>query len=140
MVAITVILAAVIGSFVLGIGGDLEQTPQVRLSATDAAKQVNGGVDGGDNLINITHDGGDTIDVENLEIVIRNESADGEAVSDVTFRGSPGSLEIGDRVSIREGPIGTSADLQVQNPSKLRLKLVHKPSDSVLLDVTVDVE
>ncbi|MDZ7850011.1 MAG: type IV pilin N-terminal domain-containing protein [Halodesulfurarchaeum sp.] len=32
MVAITVILAAVIGSFVLGIGGDVEATPTASLS------------------------------------------------------------------------------------------------------------
>src|SRR6056297_1436136 len=32
MVAITVILAAVIGSFVLGIGGEVQESPQVSLA------------------------------------------------------------------------------------------------------------
>ncbi|MEF8771593.1 type IV pilin N-terminal domain-containing protein, partial [Halodesulfurarchaeum sp.] len=36
MVAITVILAAVIGSFVLGIGGDIQQAPQASLTMQDA--------------------------------------------------------------------------------------------------------
>ena len=40
MVAITVILAAVIGSFVLGIGGDLSKTTQVRWYGSDAAADV----------------------------------------------------------------------------------------------------
>lgn len=46
MVAITVILAAVIGSFVLGIGGDVETAPQASLT-----------IETGD----LVHQGGDTI-------------------------------------------------------------------------------
>ena len=47
MVAITVILAAVIGSFVLGIGGDVSQAPQASI-----------GPDGNGNLV---HQGGDPL-------------------------------------------------------------------------------
>ena len=46
MVAITVILAAVIGSFVLGIGGDVEAAPQASLTIDDG---------------NLVHNGGDTL-------------------------------------------------------------------------------
>ena len=49
MVAITVILAAVIGSFVLGIGGDIEKAPQASISY-DA------------NNDNLVHQGGDTLE------------------------------------------------------------------------------
>lgn len=48
MVAITVILAAVIGSFVLGIGGDIEQTPQASISFDSTNSDI-------------VHNGGDTL-------------------------------------------------------------------------------
>ena len=47
MVAITVILAAVIGSFVLGIGSDVSEPPQASLTIEDGA---------------LVHQGGDTLD------------------------------------------------------------------------------
>jgi flagellin-like protein len=52
MVAITVILAAVIGAFVLGIGGSQEQTPQASFEFS------------GDTVI---HSGGDAIKDSNLQ-------------------------------------------------------------------------
>ena len=50
MVAITVILAAVIGSFVLGIGGDVEAAPQASVSFSSDEITHNGG----DSLTGIT--------------------------------------------------------------------------------------
>ena len=64
MVAITVILAAVIGSFVLGIGGDVEAAPQASLA-----------IEGGD----ITHNGGDTIE----EAYVVNASDNGSYVDTI---------------------------------------------------------
>jgi len=57
MVAITVILAAVIGAFVLGIGSSQASPPKASLAFNYA--------DSG-NLTDITHDGGDTINMERL--------------------------------------------------------------------------
>jgi len=60
MVAITVILAAVIGTFVLGLGDQVSTTaPQAQFSFDydDTAGEVD-----------VTHDGGDTIDGDNVEI------------------------------------------------------------------------
>ena len=53
MVAITVILAAVIGSFVLGIGGDVEAAPQASFSVEDGS---------------IIHQGGDSINITETNI------------------------------------------------------------------------
>ena len=50
MVAITVILAAVIGAFVLGIGGDTESTPQASIT-----------LDNTTDTVEIRHRGGDTL-------------------------------------------------------------------------------
>ncbi len=59
MVAITVILAAVIGTFVLGLGDQVQETaPNAQFSASMS----------GDNLT-FTHEGGDSIDAERLTFV-----------------------------------------------------------------------
>lgn len=55
MVAVVVILAAVIGAFVLGLGGEQGQAPQASFSY-DAASDT------------LTHSGGDTIDGADLYI------------------------------------------------------------------------
>jgi len=54
MVAITVILAAVIGTFVLGLGSNVQSTPQVSFSYDFNASVTE---------VDITHDGGDTLEV-----------------------------------------------------------------------------
>ena len=62
MVAITVILAAVIGSFVLGLGQDVDSAPQASFNF-DQEADGSGGVD-----VTVQHRGGDSIDASNLEI------------------------------------------------------------------------
>jgi flagellin-like protein len=54
MVAITVILAAVIGAFVLGIGGSQEAAPQASFEWSDAGSEV-------------LHSGGDELDGSQLQ-------------------------------------------------------------------------
>ncbi|MDT3434522.1 type IV pilin N-terminal domain-containing protein [Haloarcula sp. 1CSR25-25] len=63
MVAITVILAAVIATFVLGLGDQVSNTaPQASFSTDyDATVDTNG-------QVKITHDGGDSIKASNLYI------------------------------------------------------------------------
>jgi flagellin-like protein len=58
MVAITVILAAVIATFVLGLGEQVSQTaPQASIDFNYDSQEGN---------ISISHDGGDTIEAQNL--------------------------------------------------------------------------
>ena len=72
MVAITVILAAVIGTFVLGLGDQVSTTaPQAQFSFD---------YDQSGDTVTITHDGGDTIQSDQLTISNSNAS-----VSDQTF-------------------------------------------------------
>ncbi|WP_135304105.1 type IV pilin [Haloarcula amylovorans] len=69
MVAITVILAAVIASFVLGLGDQAQQTtPQASFSwdyendsSLASTGDFGGSGLGGEGLLTITHDGGDTL-------------------------------------------------------------------------------
>jgi flagellin-like protein len=66
MVAITVILAAVIGTFVLGLGDNIDSAPQ-------ASVDFEAGDIGGTNVTNVTHRGGDNIPVSDLEIRVDGE-------------------------------------------------------------------
>jgi len=65
MVAITVILAAVIGAFVLGLGGETQETPQASLS-----------YDGNTSEGIIEHRGGDSLEGDDL--VLRGSAAEGD--------------------------------------------------------------
>jgi len=61
MVAITVILAAVIGTFVLGLGDQVQNTtPQASFGFDTADSKTN---------VTITHETGDTIEASDLSIV-----------------------------------------------------------------------
>ncbi|MCT9097553.1 type IV pilin N-terminal domain-containing protein [Haloarchaeobius sp. HME9146] len=68
MVAITVILAAVIGAFVLNIGGSQEKVPQASFSYANNSGNIT-----------ITHDGGDDIELSQLEVT--NGSATNSSLS-----------------------------------------------------------
>jgi FlaG/FlaF family flagellin (archaellin) len=59
MVAITVILAAVIGTFVLGLGDSVESAPQA---------SFNFDYDDSSNTVTLTHRGGDTINTNATEL------------------------------------------------------------------------
>lgn len=72
MVAITVILAAVIGAFVLGLGDDLgNNAPNTQVSAETSGNDVV-----------FTHAAGDTISADNLYLVV--DGKEGEAVTEIS--------------------------------------------------------
>ena len=80
MVAITVILAAVIGTFVLGLGDQVESAPQASFNF-DVDDDFNNGdvefnedTDGGDvdGVVEITHRGGDNIDLNTVDFRVSN--------------------------------------------------------------------
>ena len=74
MVAITVILAAVIGSFVVGLGSEASATPQASFEFDYSSGDVT-----------VTHDGGDTIKNASLDVVVAGTSKGTPAASgDVT--------------------------------------------------------
>ena len=74
MVAITVILAAVIGTFVLGLGDQVGETaPQASFNFEF------GSTPAGQAMVDITHDGGDSIDATSASL---NTTVDGTEVVD----------------------------------------------------------
>ena len=118
MVAITVILAAVIGSFVLGIGGDINETPQTQLGVSAA--------ENGTSLdVTLSHDGGDSLVGDDLRLIVEN--------STYYENSSLPDFEVGDRETITE-------DVGSEFPDTVNVRLIHTPSDSILIDTTVTVE
>jgi flagellin-like protein len=89
MVAITVILAAVIGTFVLGLGGSTTSAPQAsftfELADTGTADCTLGS---SSQLVSVTHDGGDTIQGSNVDLAgggaTVNFDSDCSASGDIT--------------------------------------------------------
>jgi len=114
MVAITVILAAVIGGFVLGLGGDLQSAPQAQISISAAG---NGAVD-------ISHDGGDAIASADLVV-----SDDGGA-----------SVNFDDQYAEDEFSVGDSTTITgLTQANDVTVRLIHEPSESVIAEETVDI-
>lgn len=128
MVAITVILAAVIGAFVLGLGDGLGNTqPSVQLSTSVSEE---------DTEVVITHDGGDTLDLNELRAVAYYEGSvadDDDAemrVSDIEETADELSVGSTERLSY-DNTNGTNVD---------EIRLIHEPSDSVLVTINADLD
>lgn len=83
MVAVVVILAAVIGAFVLGLGGDQNQAPQASFSLNGES---------------IVYGGGDNIDPSNIAVV----GSDGTTISDNSGSAS-NSIVAGEEVGTASG-------------------------------------
>ena len=122
MVAITVILAAVIGTFVLGLGdslGDNQPSAQLSVDVNEASE-----------TITINHNGGDAIANNTIDVRITSP--------DVTHNGATGTvaqrLSVGD--SVESSTFGNSNEEGVET---IRVRLIHTPSDSILLDRTADI-
>jgi flagellin-like protein len=86
MVAITVILAAVIGTFVLGLGDQVsENAPQAQFSFEFGNDFADGNGDTDEQGITVIHDGGDAIAREDIDFVVGGQNL---FASDGTINGS----------------------------------------------------
>ena len=132
MVAITVILAAVIGAFVLGIGGETDAAPQASLSLSE---------ENGENNFSIEHRGGDRIDFNDITIIVsadgetdRLSLTEGDSPGDSEYLAVPDQISTGDTANVEISDIGAADDQNV------RIRLLHVPSDSIILDRSVDID
>ncbi|WP_457549797.1 type IV pilin N-terminal domain-containing protein [Archaeoglobus sp.] len=71
MVAITVILAAVIASFVFGMGSRVKAAPNVQLSLSDAEDKLDAQ---NDTIMYVEHYGGDTLKCDELKIIVTDKT------------------------------------------------------------------
>ena len=120
MVAITVILAAVIGTFVLGLGdslGDSQPTASITTSTNSSA-------------ITLEHAGGDRIESGNLRIIVDDQTADSTPIDQANEFNS--TYSVGDTESISF----TSGDTDTE----VRVRLIHTPAESILIDRQLTVQ
>lgn len=157
MVAVTVILAAAVGAFVLDVGTTTQEpTPQV--ANADAEFRVTGGTD---QFVRITHRGGDTVDVSDIEIVVSfsehpersrlvgaptatidSDDFEGDDVWDGSYDGIGGALASNEPAgSDGEWSSGETLEFRIAsgdvdvNPGEIvSVTVVHEPSRNVLLE------
>ncbi|MFC6973978.1 type IV pilin [Halomicroarcula sp. GCM10025709] len=121
MVAITVILAAVIATFVLGLGDQVSNTaPQATFSFDYEAGAGNGN---GDGSLTVVHDGGDSIVAS--ELFLRGSTATGTN----TYTGSWDQVNNSNSGLGQAGEVraGTSVSTQVGSGDTVRI--VYQSSD-----------
>jgi flagellin-like protein len=114
MVAITVILAAVIGTFVLGLGDQVQDTaPQA--SFNFELDQGTGDFSDSDDTVTITHDGGDTVTASQVTVRIGGTAQGSLAGTFTDFSGT--EISAGSTAEYDEGGTGTEissgADVRV---------------------------
>lgn len=108
MVAITVILAAVIGTFVLGLGDRISQAQpnaQFDFDYTETS--------GNNDKVEIAHDGGDGVESNQLTVTIGGDDAwdSGSFVGDFTAGSSwSGKLTAGSSLTIKEASVDSITD------------------------------
>ncbi len=157
MVAITVILAAVIGTFVLGLGDSLQQTPQAQLNVEEGGAGESVADGSVEDLIDINHNGGDEIPANEIKIRLEEPGGsswtvlwDGSSATrntltyspgagsiDVDFDSDPSDLTVGDTLPIEAEETGGSDAVDVTG--NWDIQIIHIPSDSILVDRTVDI-
>jgi len=137
MVAITVILAAVIGTFVLGLGDQVQNNPpntqftfdyesgsSVDPSDADCnpASIATGGASD-DGILTVTHDGGDVVDAARLDVNLNGSTAIwGGAGGPTSATGECGGAD--------PAEAGTSVDVGVEDTSTVRIVWTSESGDS----------
>ena len=131
MVAITVILAAVIGTFVLGLGDQLgDSAPQASFSTDNVSGSSTDNVSGSTNglTFDVTKTGGQALDPSNIIVAV-----DGQRYGTVA-----------DNTSITDpwqtGVSGTFTDLTGNDYSgshSIDVSLIHEPSGNAVFQTTL---
>ena len=123
MVAITVILAAVIASFVLGLGDSTSTTP-----TADFDFEYN---NSGNGNVTITHNTGDTLDGDRVSVLIN-----GEEVSS-TYQFGSGDISSGSRTVLDNSSGGLSDKIKGGDTIKVTWTSESGDSSSTLGEYTV---
>ena len=112
MVAITVILAAVIGTFVLGLGDQVsDNAPQASFSF-DFSSNDDGFTGEAADVVNITHEGGETIENSTLDV-----SGDGTDTLQYQSGGWGSSVSAGDQITLSGVNAGETIRVIWTNPN-----------------------
>jgi len=112
MVAITVILAAVIGTFVLGLGDQVsENAPQASFSFEFSDNNGDGYGGGSDDYANLTHEGGETLEKADIDVT----GDDGDVNQTADFPSD--TIDAGDTATYNEVNSGETIRVVWTNPN-----------------------
>lgn len=134
MVAITVILAAVIGTFVLGLGDQVgESTPNTQLAFDVGVEEIEEEEEN-DQLDSVTieHRGGDRIASGDLRIDLRD--ADGTTFGTASDQ-FDSSFTVGDTQSADDLTAGNTSETD-----EITVRVIHTPTDSILRTTAFDFD
>jgi len=145
MVAITVILAAVIASFVFGMGGKVKAAPNAQIMLEDSDDMI--GNENNDSIFDIKHYGGDTLKCDELKLIVSVKGLNKEDKliwNGTAFNGTylacnvPGGLiSVGDTVTVAE----KSAFLNSNDvPATITLRIIHIPTNTIIFEGDVLVQ
>jgi len=150
-VAITVILAAVIAAFVFNLGGSQVKAPTSSIVA--ANNPDTGTVD-----LKISHKGGDLLKAGEWKISVVN-ATDGSAPVYVTANSTSGEYAVGSQITVMSLTSGctvptdpsscsisssalwtnSSANKPLVSGTKYDVKMVHIPSNAMMVDTVIEV-
>ncbi len=147
MVAITVILAAVIASFVFGLGSKAPKSaPQAQLAVEDNTSVTLSSSTGNQTVFILEHNGGEDIVLSDLKIIVEYAS-NGTSYDTLTwntdhFAGSNlvsstvsnGVFSAGDKINFNE------ATGKTVNQGTYRVRILHIPSNQFIFDGQVTVQ
>ena len=145
MVAITVILAAVIAAFVFGMGGNLSEAPPT-VSITAQNNAANASLD-----LKISHSGGELLKGSEWKISVVDAGTSPKYITSF----STDDFQVGGQLivvgTVTDADEGTSIDFANQavpwsytgdafsSGEKYDIKMVHVPSNSLVLDTVVEI-
>ena len=151
MVAITVILAAVIASFVFGLGSKgPKSAPSAQLTVSDATNDTASANE--DTLFKIEHSGGEDIILSDVKIIVL-QASDNSEIAEMTYDSTyknfsstklvttaddDGVFSAGETLWVKEKS-GQGSTVQ-SSGTKLRVKILDIPSNQFILDATVTVQ
>ncbi len=117
MVAITVILAAVIGTFVLGLGDQVQNTtPQASFGFDTGSANESGAYN-----VSVTHETGDSIDATELNVSVNGSTSTWDDTGDVSA---------GDTFEIGTSEASADSDLTAWAASGDTVRVIYKSPDS----------
>jgi FlaG/FlaF family flagellin (archaellin) len=126
-------LSPVIGIvFIIAIILILLSVVGIQLSVSDApddATSTSG------ELFIIQHEGGDTISTSSIHLIIRNKNGN-DINKDMNFT----DFSQTERMSVSDSVTIFDANNQITPGTKLNIRIIHRPSDSTLLNTTVTVD
>ena len=147
MVAITVILAAVIASFVFGMCGKVKAAPNAQIVLEDSDDMIDDG--NNDDIFDIKHYGGDTLKCDELKLIVSVKGIGRENIliwdGNAYFNGTnltcyvPDRLiSVGDTVTVAENN-STFLDL-ADVPATITLRIIHIPTNTIIFEGDVLVQ